>query len=592
MQLKYKMGIGFLVPLVMGFAALAIVLIPLISRQFTASYEAGIDQRFQSIDQSFQELGTSLLGDASVLSSMPGLGQALKDQDRQKLQNLMVPAFQGLHAVHDAVTTVEVTDSKGIVVLRGHHPEKFGDDKSKTPLFGRALQSGKPQMGIQVSTTTGLLSLDSIHPVFLDKTLVGLVKVGSYPREEALQGMKAVMGVEIAVWNEKLKKLIGTTLKGVEEQIPGLSEHLREVSQGDTLMFAKKRSLTFKGEGVEETSLIVMSDASDMIRMTAFVTRSIGGVSVVLLLVMVGITLALTRNIIGAIECCNRFIKLMAAGGLEVTCVLQRRDELGELSISMQKMVVKLREVVTRVRETTTQVTAGSSELSGTAQTLSQGATAQAASIEETSAAMEEMATNIQQNTENAQTTAHISQSAAKDAAAGGKAVGEAVHAMKEIATRISVIEEIARQTNLLALNAAIEAARAGEHGKGFAVVAAEVRKLAERSQAAAGEISHLSTSSVQVAEQAGAIIGKLVPDIQRTAELVQEIATASQEQTQGVAQINAAIQQLDQVIQQNAGSSEEMAATAKELSGQSTLLEETMGFFKLDEQSSRDRGT
>ncbi len=250
--------------------------------------------------------------------------------------------------------------------------------------------------------------------------------------------------------------------------------------------------------------------------------------------------------------------------------------------LSIKDMVEKLREIIEGVSTAATQVTTGSNEISDSAQNLSQGATQQAASIEETSSAIEEMSANIQTNTDNANTTQSISQKAAKDAEEGGKAVSEAVRAMKEIASKIGIIEEIARQTNLLALNAAIEAARAGEHGKGFAVVAAEVRKLAERSQTAAGEISQLSASSVDVAERAGGIINKLVPDIQKTAELIKEIAASSREQSQGAGQINQAIQQLDQVIQQNAGASEEMAATAEELRSQAELMNQTMSFFNI----------
>jgi methyl-accepting chemotaxis protein len=193
------------------------------------------------------------------------------------------------------------------------------------------------------------------------------------------------------------------------------------------------------------------------------------------------------------------------------------------------------------------------------------------------------MSSNIQQNADNSQQTEKISLKAANDADEGGKAVIEAVSAMKEIATKISIIEEIARQTNLLALNAAIEAARAGEHGKGFAVVAAEVRKLAERSQSAAGEISELSATSVDVAEKAGEMLTKLVPDIQKTSELVQEISASSAEQNSGASQITNAIQQLDSVIQQNASATEEMASTTEELSSQAQQLQETISFFKLD---------
>ncbi|MBF0585065.1 MAG: hypothetical protein HQL80_12645, partial [Magnetococcales bacterium] len=203
----------------------------------------------------------------------------------------------------------------------------------------------------------------------------------------------------------------------------------------------------------------------------------------------------------------------------------------------------------------------------------------------ETSSAMEEMSSNIAQNTDNAGITQNIARKAARDAEEGGMAVGEAVQAMKEIASKIGIIEDIARQTNLLALNAAIEAARAGEHGKGFAVVAAEVRKLAERSQIAAGSISQISASSVEIAEKAGGIINRLVPDIQKTAELIQEINTSSQEQNQGTGQINQAIQQLDHVIQQNAGASEEMAATVEELSAQAEAMAQSISFFSLEQQ-------
>jgi len=246
----------------------------------------------------------------------------------------------------------------------------------------------------------------------------------------------------------------------------------------------------------------------------------------------------------------------------------------------MKEMTEQLTQVVVDVRAGSGNVAAGSDELSSSAQTLSQGATEQAAAIEEISSSMEQMAANIRQNTENAATTQSIADKAAKDADASGKAVEQAVSAMKNIAEKISIIEDIARQTNLLALNAAIEAARAGEHGKGFAVVAAEVRKLAERSGTAAGEISELSTATVRDAERAGGMLADLVPSIQHTADLVQEISAASLEQNAGADEINHAITQLDAVIQQNAAAAEETASTSEELAGQSTQLERTMEFF------------
>ncbi|MBF0143089.1 MAG: HAMP domain-containing protein [Magnetococcales bacterium] len=307
----------------------------------------------------------------------------------------------------------------------------------------------------------------------------------------------------------------------------------------------------------------------------------IAGGSAVAMLLGIFIAIVITRAIVSALVQGVAFARSIAEGDLTATIAIDQKDEVGQLAATMRSMADKLKEVVSDVRAAADNVSIGSRELSDSSQNLSQGATEQAASIEETSSAMEEMTSNIQQNTDNAQTTEKIAQTAAKDAEDGGSAVNEAVAAMKQIAGKIGIIEEIARQTNLLALNAAIEAARAGEHGKGFAVVAAEVRKLAERSQTAAGEISQLSASSVQVAEKAGGIIGKLVPDIQRTAELVQEISASSREQNQGAEQINVSIQQLDQVIQQNAGASEEMAATAEELNSQADQLASTIAFFR-----------
>ncbi|HAM53442.1 MAG TPA: hypothetical protein DCP92_23135 [Nitrospiraceae bacterium] len=270
-------------------------------------------------------------------------------------------------------------------------------------------------------------------------------------------------------------------------------------------------------------------------------------------------------------------------GDLSLNLKAERDDEIGQVVNAINKTVTNLKDIVVDVKTAADNVASGSQQLSAGSEEMSQGASEQASSVEEVSSSMEEMVSNIRQNAENAQQTEKIALKAAHDAQESGKAVTGTVTAMKDIAARISIIEEIARQTNLLALNAAIEAARAGEHGRGFAVVAAEVRKLAERSQAAAAEISKLSASSVQVAEMAGQMLDKLVPDIRKTAELVQEINAASSEQNSGAEQINKAVQQLDQVVQQNAGAAEEMSSTAEELASQAEHLQGTMAFFNVN---------
>ncbi|MBN1699199.1 MAG: hypothetical protein JW881_16890 [Spirochaetales bacterium] len=271
------------------------------------------------------------------------------------------------------------------------------------------------------------------------------------------------------------------------------------------------------------------------------------------------------------------------AGGDLTMHLEEKKVDVGSVYAAMKNMADNLRNVVATIKGAADNVASGSQELSSSTEEISQGASEQAAAAEEVSSSMEQMGANIRQNADNAIQTEKISLKAAQDAQEGGKAVDDTVLAMKEIAEKIRIIEEIARSTNMLALNAAIEAARAGEHGKGFAVVAAEVRKLAERSQVAAGEISELSSTSVAVAEKAGEMLKRIVPDIQKTAELVQEISASSKEQNSGTEQINKAIMQLDSVIQQNASASEEMASTSEELASQAEQLQATVEFFKVD---------
>ena len=307
-------------------------------------------------------------------------------------------------------------------------------------------------------------------------------------------------------------------------------------------------------------------------------------VTIVFLFVFFPFSYILVRSLVVPMAEAVQSSELVASGDLRDARVSEYNDETGQLTNALGTMINRLKGIVATAQNSAREVAAGSTQITSSTQNLSDGATKQAAAIEEISSAMEEMMSQISRNTENAKETDIIARQSAADAQKGGETVMDAVSSIKDIAEKISIIEEIARQTNLLALNAAIEAARAGEAGKGFAVVAAEVRKLAERSGSAAAEISELSSITLSKADEAGERLNKMVPDIQKTAELVQEITSASVEQNLGASEINKAIQELDQVIQGNAAASEELASTADAFTRQAQNLEQAMAFFKIDE--------
>jgi len=300
-------------------------------------------------------------------------------------------------------------------------------------------------------------------------------------------------------------------------------------------------------------------------------------------LVATFVSVLIARSIHKNISNASAIIHKLAEGDLTVNMEVHNHDEIGEVLHDLKGMIDKFKDIINYVNSASDNIVAASYELSSSSQIMSEGATEQAAATEQVSSSMEEMVANVQNNTENAQQTEKIAIKASGDALEGNEAVSKAVGSMKLIAGKITIISDIARQTNILALNAAVEAARAGEQGRGFAVVAAEVRKLAEKSQLAANEINELSQTSVGVAERSGTLLGQIVPSIQQTAKLVEEICASSVEQNLGVGQINNAMQQLNQITQQNAATSEQIAASAEELSSQAEQLKDIISFFKFE---------
>ncbi|MYL83456.1 HAMP domain-containing protein [Desulfovibrio aerotolerans] len=489
--------------------------------------------------------------------------QAL-DKDRKLLDTA---AASYMKNANDFLKSQE--DALAKEISNGTSGDKLKERTSKVSLINDVIDIGK-ETRILVWKAQALR-----EPKVLEGAMSNFQKI-----EDLLSKIKTITFNEI---NLKQLAVISDSAQSYKVSMTGLLTNWNELQKINVKSTEIGQAVL---SAAAQTSMAGMDQTSEISKeaVTSLGTASttmVVGLSIALLLGII-VSVVLTKAITGPVQKGVQFAEAMSNGDFTKTLEIDQKDEIGILAASLNTMVVKLREVVAEIQSASENVASGSEELSASAQSMSQGATEQAASVEEISSSMEQMSSNIKQNAENAQQTQSIAVKAAQDAQEGGKAVISAVTAMKNIAEKISIIEEIARQTNLLALNAAIEAARAGEHGKGFAVVAAEVRKLAERSGSAASEISDLSTSSVRIAEEAGEMLTKMVPDIQKTAELVQEIAASSMEQNSGADQINKAITQLDQVVQQNASASEEMASTSEELSSQAEQLQSTIEFFQV----------
>jgi methyl-accepting chemotaxis protein len=388
-----------------------------------------------------------------------------------------------------------------------------------------------------------------------------------------------------------------TARTGIEERYRGEWEKARGGMGFDTLPAVKNGESSIPAELVGFAPVQQARDSKGRTGYATLVTEPLadaystiysnGSWTIGILAVCVALTillgLQLGQMFVKPLDDIMEVTHQLREGHLSNRALVQRHDELGRLAEQVNGVVDKLSDVVSHIRGATGSVSTASSQLNSSAQQLSQGATEQAGTIQEIASSLHSVDASVARNAQHAKDTAKTANQASSQAEKGGEAVQQTVAAMRSIAQKITVVEDIAYQTNLLALNAAIEAARAGQQGKGFAVVAGEVRKLAERSQAAAQQIGELAGTSVAVAENAGQLLDRIVPMIRDLSNLVQEIAAASQEQMAAIREINVGVSQLNEVVQQNAAASTELATTSSDLAWQASTLQHHVDFFRLN---------